>query len=170
MEILFQNRYVRSKDQIKEFYRYYFFRRPVAILFFIVAALSLACALFSQAYFYFGFIAALIAYVIGLNIFGYHRSVKLEIERDVEAHGKEIEVEMTVTEENIQTTASTGAVTTLEYHQIKNTVRLKTMTVLFTKARLIYIFPNDTFTVGDKDAFSAFLTKKLVEINASKKA
>ena len=52
MEILFQNRYVRSKDQVKEFYRYYFFRRPVAILFFIVAALSLACALFSQAYFY----------------------------------------------------------------------------------------------------------------------
>ena len=107
-------------------------------------------------------VAAPLFWVLQLVL--YFRQVNLLIKRDHELHGKDIEVEVIVTDTFIQNTASTGSVNKIEYEKIKGAVQTKNLIILRSKANLLYIFRKDTFEVGTKDDFIVFLKAKGIKV------
>ena len=90
----------------------------------------------------------------------YFHQVNTMVKREREIHGEQLEVQILVTGDDIQNTASNGAVNRLEYGNIRTAVRTKKLILLLTKANLIYIFRKNTFTLGTEDEFIGFLRKK----------
>ena len=86
------------------------------------------------------------------------------IKRDNEVYGKEIKVETIVTDSFIQITASTEAVSQIEYHKFKGAFQTKNLVVLRSKARLLYIFDKNTFEVGTVEEFISFLKTKGIKV------
>lgn len=166
MEILFENSYVRNKELAKEIYRYYYFQRKWLVVCYALLLLSflgnILISIFEKTYNWCVFIFVPLFFVF--QFYCYFRQVNTMVKRDNEVHGKEISVETIVTSEYVHNTASTGAVNKLEYDKIRNAVQTKNLILLRSKANLIYIFRNDTFTKGNKEDFICFLNAKGVKI------
>ena len=94
----------------------------------------------------------------------YHFQVKTVIARDLETHGKAVGVEITVTDEFIESKASTGAVCKLDYGNIRVAVQTKNLIILRTRANLLYNFKKDSFTVGRAEEFLLFLKSKGIKV------
>lgn len=166
MEILFENCYVRNRALAKEIYRYYYFRRKVVVacnaLLLLSFLINLLILIFEHTCNWGIFI--FVPLFLVFQIYCYYRQVNLMVKRDDEVHGKEVSVKTIVTNDYIQSTASTGAVIDLKYDKIKNSVQTKNLILLRTRTNLFYIFRKDTFTKGSKDDFIAFLTGKGIKV------
>ena len=166
MEILFENSHTRNKELAKEIYFYYYFQRQWLVVGYIFIALSflvnLLIAIFDTAANY--SILVLVPLFFLLQWYRYCRHVNIMVNRDQEAHGKEISIETVITNENIQCRDSAGGVSKLEYDKIKNVVQTKNLILLLSKANLMYIFRNDAFTKGNKEDFLLFLKGKGIKI------
>lgn len=166
MEVLFKNRYVSNKEVVKEIYRYYNFQRKRIIAFDILFALSflvnIILLICGQAFNWSSIIIAPLFFFFQFYVF--FRQVNIIAKRDKEICEKEIEVEMTATEEFIQTASSTGSVYKLEYSNIRSVVQTKNLILLFSKANLVYIFKKNGFTEGTKEEFIEFLRSKGIKV------
>lgn len=167
METLFENSYVRNKELAKEIYRYFYFQRKVIVVCHVLLLLSflvnLLTAILGETYSLYVFIFAPL--LILFRIYCYFSQVNAMVKRDQEVHGGEITVQTLVTDEYIQQTASTGSVNKLEYGKIRKAIQTKNLIILRTKANLFYIFRKDTFTLGTKDGFIAFLREKGIKVS-----
>ena len=166
MEILFKNSYTRNRELAKEIYRFYYFQRKLLVFTYFLLAFSFLANIVC--------VAVGISYNIGILIFVplfvaiqfycYFHQVNIMVKRDNEVHGKEINVETTVTDSYIQNVASTGSVYQIGYDDIKNAVQTKNLILLRSKSNLIYIFDKNTFDIGTKEEFLLFLTSKGIKV------
>ena len=96
--------------------------------------------------------------------FMYRKNVVTMIKRDQEIHGKEIEVNLTVTEELIKQSQSTGSEFQLNYRDIKRAIKTKKYIYLWSKTNMLYSLKLDSFSVGTADDFLIFLRNKGIKV------
>ncbi|MBQ9112009.1 MAG: YcxB family protein [Clostridia bacterium] len=167
METLFENRYIRTPEIIKEIYRHYYFKRPLIIVFDILFAISfisnLLCLIIENTCTVSTFFVLPVFFLF--QVIMYMKTTKTVLKRDTEVNGgKLMEAVTVVTHECVQSTASTGGVSRILFTQIKNTIKTKNLILLCTDAKMIYILPKSAFTKGTSDEFIAFMKSKGVKI------
>ena len=162
MEGLFENRYIRDKKTIKMICNYIHLGRRIQIMLSAVMCALFACALVSGLLGYswnrFALIAVPLYFVYKL-IF-YFVQVKRMLQRDQEMFGGEAFVETYVTEEGIHSFSSGETKLTVSYEHIRFVDQTRKMILVFTKAKLIYILPKESFTKGTAEECLAFLRTK----------
>lgn len=153
----------------KDTYRYFYFRRPFAIflnvffvLYFILGVLyfilDISGLIVTTSMYWLWIAISLIWYV--LLLFRYNINVKTVILRDLEIHGKPIEVTASVTDEVIRYKQSTGSELQLNYIDIKKVIQTKQYIYLRSKTNLLYPFKKDSFSIGNEKEFITFLRNK----------
>ena len=167
MDILFENEYTRDKKWAKDIYGYLNFRRPLHISFYIIFGLFISYHLFS--FFMYGNSVSLAYLIIPAFWFAfvvllYFKNIRITLQRDVEIHGKPVEVTVFVTDEIITQKHSTGSELYLNYYDIKKVVVTNKYIYLFSKANLVYTFKKDAFSIGDSIGFLKFLKTKGIKI------
>lgn len=163
MDTLFENRYVRNKEIIKAMCLYLFFRRKIQIF-----LQAIMCALFVGAlvslilgYTYNWFALIAVPLYFAYKIYLYFAQVRRMMQRDQEMFGDAAVVESVVTEEGIQTSSSGGAQMTLSFDKFHSVDHTKKLILVYTKAKLIYVLPKDSFTKGSAEACLLFLKSKV---------
>lgn len=162
MQILFENKYTRDKELARDLYGYMYFRRPIMIVLDIMFALCLLIGIYNSI------MAGVVNWVYilwpivyyAIAVWLYSMNVRAVIKRDLESHGKPVEEIVTVSEDKIRLSQSTGAEYHLNYCDIKKVVQTKKYIYLLSKAKLIYSVKRDAFTIGDAATFLAFLKTK----------
>lgn len=166
MEILFENSYVRDEQMLKEIYKYLFFKRKSMVISYIILFLcflvNLLMALFDGIFNY--YILVFVPLLLAFRFFNYIYQVNIVLKRDAEMHDNEIAIEVIVTNEFVQNTASNGSVSKLEYDKIKRVTQTKNYILLLSKAKLIYIFKKDCFTKGTPENLMVFLKNKGIKV------
>ena len=92
--------------------------------------------------------------------FVYFRNVSLVLKRDIELHGKPIEVTVSVTDKSIVMTQTTGSEYTLNFSDVKKTICTKKYICLWSKTNMLYPIKKDGFTTGNYEEFVSFLKNK----------
>lgn len=167
MDSLFECGYVRTPEMEREFYRYWFFGRPVMIVLYSLMLLSFLINVL-HLIFYFNpneitIVLFWIPIFFGMMYWLYRKTVATARKRDLEvANGKNIEVKIAVTPEKIIQNVSTGAMNELPLSSIKKAVVLKTQIVLISEAKILYTFRKDSFTKGTAEDFVFFLTQRRI--------
>lgn len=168
MDILFENSFIRTKELLKEIYRYFYFKRPINIIFeVILGLLFLGSIIFKIIYPYYNNVALIAAPIfIFWQFYFYFKSVNTMVKRDNEINGgNPIRIDTVVTDEFIQTTSSMGTVSKTPYSNMRYAVQTKNCIILRSKANLLYVFGKDTFSKGTPDEFLSFLRQKGFKIN-----
>ena len=104
METLFENKYTQDKEWAKDLYSYLYFRRPSIIVLDVLFATYLILGIYNSITtgsvdWY--FISIPIVYYASI-VFMYCRNVDIAIKRDLELHGKVIEITVTAAEDIIK--------------------------------------------------------------------
>ena len=161
MDILFENNYTRTLEITKELYRYWYFKRPVLVIFDILFILFLVFNIAKYLMYHYSYNLIVLIYVPLLQFYLYHRAAKTVIKRDNEINnGAAMDIKTIATEQFIQSTSSTGSVNKIPYFKIKKVIQTKNLILLCSEAKFIYIFPKTTFTKGTSDEFVVFLRQK----------
>ena len=172
--ILFENKFKRGREAMKEIYYRYFMCGPVTIAIYIVLALYLVSFIIAafvsvEAVKQAAVPLAMLIFAALLMQFRYRQSVKLAVERDNEISGGEgLDVNITVTEDGFTNISEEGQ-STIGFDRVKSAFVTKNYIAVLTKAKLIYILKKDSFTVGDFDGFVAFLQAKGIKVKGKKK-
>ena len=172
METLFKNEYTRDRSLVKEVYRYFYFKRKIYIFVYALLGadflLALYLAIFQKQNVYGLLIGTPILMLLPSIL--YFVQVKTVIARDLETHGKAVSVALSVTDEFIESKASTGSVYKLDYSSIRVVLQTKTLILLRSRANLVYIFKKDSFTVGRAEDLLLFLKSKGVRVRGKIRA
>ena len=168
MEKLFVNCYEKDRAVMKEFYRYFFFLRPLNVVAYVLLGIAFVFALVllilgigvQVAVFTLGFVP----FWVGLRVVSYVSTVNAAVKRNQELFGETVNAELYVTEEGIEDMAPTGALTKMDYSVFKQAYRTKNLLLLRTKTKLVMIFRRDSFTVGTEADFVQFLQGKGIQI------
>jgi hypothetical protein len=158
MDILFENRYTRTKEIMREYCGYMFFLRPSMVIcdcllvFFVVASILLGGS---------PGIALVLVLTAAAQLILYFYTPNAMEKRDAEAaSGGTITVEAAATDDLLLFRVSNGAEQELPYVKMKKVAQTKRLILIYTEAKLCYILPKDTFTKGTAEAFLAFLKEK----------
>jgi len=162
MEILFENKYTRDKEWAKDIYSYISFRRPIIIvidiLFALYAIIGIYNSIVTHSIDWYHILVPIIWCIFVVLI--YVRNVKTVIKRDLELHGRAVEVTVIVTDDIIKQLQSTGSEFQLNYCDIKKVVQTKKYIYLWSKTNMLYSFKKDSFIRGNLEEFLCFLEKK----------
>lgn len=166
---LFENKFVREKETIKEIYKHWFFGRPVMICVYVllcVYALSISLGLIfdpaNAGEFLVPFVLLIFTGI--LMLISYHSQVKTMNLRDEElSGGRELLCEISVTEGEIVHSVLENR-QSVSMASIKYAFITKNYVVVVSKAQMMYILKKDSFTVGDAEGFISFLRGKGVKI------
>ncbi len=163
MEGLYENRYVRDKKTIKLICRYLQFGRKIQIVLQAILCTVFLCALVSAilGYEYNQFALIAVPLYFMYKLIAYHSQVKHMLRRDQEMFGGEAFVETYVTDEGIHSFSSGETKLLVSYDHVRSVNQTKKMILVFTKAKLIYILPKDSFTKGTAEECLAFLREKI---------
>ena len=166
VEILFKNSFVRNKEVLKEVYRYYYFQRWYIILCFVLLGISFIINVFCLIFYGVGAwsIIILVPLFVLFSIIRYFRQINTIVKREKETTGEETAVEIIVTDNYMQGTASSGSVIKPEYSAFKNGHQTKNLILLRSKANLVYVFRKDSFTLGTAPEFIEFLKGKGIKV------
>lgn len=172
-ETLFENRFVRDEATAKEVYGYYFFKRPLMIALYVIIAINALAHIltlilgFSEVKdVYLPFI--LLAFILAMMFVAYRSQVKALVSRDDEsAGGEEFFNELRVTDSEISITSPVGS-QSIGIDKLKYAFVTRNYICVVTKARLMYIFKKDSFTIGDSYGFIAFLREKGIKVRGKK--
>ena len=166
MEILFKNNYIRDKAVLKEVYQYYFSKLKrfivcysILILLFFVRLVRLILG-----YTYNYDMLIYVPLVFAFFVFYYFQLVNISLKRDKENYGQNVCIETIVTDEYVQREILSGNACKIAFDAIKRADQTKHFIVLFTKARQLYIFKKDSFSIGDKEQFISFLKAKGITV------
>ena len=166
-EPLFKNSFVRDEQAIKEAFKNYYFKSkafkviywlyPIALLLSLRSFILDGSSSFSFWLVY-GIVFAILISVI------YKREVKTAIMRDKElGNGKEMLMDLTVYDDRIELLALENK-QTLYFADAKAAFNGKDYINIITKAKYIYTFKKDSFTLGTSDEFLEFLKSKGIKI------
>ena len=166
METLFENSYIKNREWAKDVFGYINFRRPLIIAFdiyfFLGVVLDIVDIIVNKNINVYLFILPIVW--IFLQVFIYVKNVNVTLKRDLEMHGKPIEVTVIVTDENITMVQSTGSEIHLNYADVKKAFQTKKYIYLQTKTNLLCSFKKDGFSFGNKEEFLIFLKNKGIRI------
>ena len=166
---LFKNEFVRDKNTAKEIHGYWFFKRPLMIVIYALfgvytALILLTSILFPEISADFSIVSLMVLAYLALLIIPYRMNVNAMVKRDEElAKGREFLCEISVTDTEIIHTALENN-QSIGFESISHAFITKSYVAVVSKARIIYIFKKDGFTVGDCDGFVAFLKEKGIKI------
>lgn len=166
MEPLFENVYVRDEKVLKEYLGWMLMRRPIDYFLYIVAGVYFveSVVMWFWLEYFNPFIWILLAVVAALKVIGWHRSVKLTLQRDLELNGGEpVQLEIAVTEDAIRAQTRQDAPEIL-FSSIKKVTQTKNLIILISKARLAFVLTRDGFTRGTADEFLKFLRDKGLKV------
>ncbi len=167
-EPLFKNSFVRDKNVLKAIYKNHYFKSPLFILFCVAYSMSIFSMTVTMRPFY-SWSEISIYYVIwlflgilffSLLLFRYRQSVKISAMRDRElSNGRDFLVELNVFDDRIELIHFENK-QTLHYADVKYASNLKEYINIITKAKYVYTFKKDSFTLGTSDEFIDFLKEK----------
>lgn len=171
-EVLFVNEYTRTKNTLKEAYKYWYFRRPLGIIGYAIAVFDALLYLFLWANeFYVDPTMVILLLVLAAMLpVIYVVQVNAALAKDNQiTHGRPVELCLSVTSDKIYIGKAEGDYY-LDFSQISYAYDTKGYVVLVTKkTRMLLIFAKDGFTTGDLDGFRAFLAEKSIKIKGQKK-
>ena len=167
METLFENRYVRTKEHVKEMYRYILFTGPSALMAYILTVVLLAINIALMAvendgdYFFNFLILAVIVMFPVTRVVNYIKIVNFTLDRDMELNnGSPAYLSLDVYDDVFNFTSTSGTRTDVSFLQLKIVRCTKNLILLSTDANICYVFPKDTFTKGSAIGFMEFLKSK----------
>lgn len=166
MEVLFENKHTRTKELAKKLYGYILFTRKQAMIanicMIILFVLYIVAYAFLKTPLYLWCSIIMGVFFILFKVFAYFISIKNLIKRDAETNGgNPLEISIKVTDEYIEHSTSSGSVGKLEYRSIKSIIKTKDMIFIMSKAKLVFVLPVHTFTVGTADGFVSFIKGKI---------
>ena len=162
-EALFENTHTRGKAFFKEFYTYYFFKRPIFVILYIIIACSFAINLI-------GFLLAdsdsLVGVIVPVLYFLFvpgvsALNIRMATAREEEnGNGSEIVYHVKVTDTTVGYSTSLGTQYEMELSKIKKVYTTKNYILLQTPTKQVYPIKKDGFTKGTYTEFCAFLQSK----------
>lgn len=166
MDVLFQNKYTRTEDWIKECNRYALFRTPLMMVVHVLSALMIGNGLYELFFLRVigvpAFASPILFYTVILLL--YFRMNALSKKRNKEMYGDRFEVVTEVTEDGITQTLSNGAQYVIPYTSIKRCAQTAHYLLLISDAKIIYALRKGGFTIGSDEEFFVFLSSKGVKI------
>ena len=166
MDVLFQNKYTRTEDWIKECNRYALFRTPLMMVVHILSALMIGNGLYELFFLRIigvpAFASPILFYTVILLL--YFRMNALTKKRNKEMYGDRFEVISDITEESITQTLSNGATFVIPYTSIKRCAQTAHYLLLISDAKIIYALRKGGFTIGSDEEFLVFLRSKGVKV------
>ena len=171
-DIRFENEYLRTKDTLKEAYRYWYFRRPIAIAIYAVAAFNILLNI--------GLLIMelpvspvnifLVIFISALYPLLYFIQVNSAAKKDSQiCHGQEMRACITVTADRFYPNRADGDIY-IDFSSVNYAYETKNYIILVMKStRLMLIFHKNGFTVGDFDGFVAFLRERGIKIKGKLK-
>lgn len=166
MEPLFVNVSVRDEAMMKEYLRKTILLRPFVLFVYALAAYLLLDSLFFWIFYeyfsakslFFGVFLPLMYYFI------YRRSLKLTLERDLEANGGEpVTIEVSVAESSFFVRAKADA-PEIAFSSVKKVTQTKNLIIVITKAKQAIILKKDGFTKGTAPELLQFLRDKGLKV------
>ena len=163
MEPKFENRYIRTEEMIKEWYKAFFFKRPIFIviscffvLSFIVVIVSYLIPYWTSQYAGLYVIFGPVFWII--TVLRYKKTLKIYAMRDEEiSSGKPIEISLSVFDDRIDVCHETlGNKVPYDLSIVKRVMETKNLISLVTKSNLIIVFKKDGFTKGTAEEFMEF--------------
>ena len=164
VETLFENKCVRDREWAKDCYGYIYFRRPVAIVFEVLAALYLVWNVYDVLAN--GMINMFIIFPffwVAMTTLLYRKNTTLTLKRDLEMHGRAVEIVTTVTNKDIAISLTTGALYRVSIADIKKVTETKKYIYLWSKTNVLYPFKKTGFSVGNGEELRIFLRNKGVK-------
>ena len=142
METLFENSYIKNREWAKDVFGYINFRRPLIIVFdiyfFLCIVLGIVDIIVDKNINVYLFILPI--FWIFLQVFIYFKNVNVTLKRDLETHGKPVEVTVIVTDENITTVQSTGSEIHLNYADVKKSISNEEIHIFANKSQFALFF------------------------------
>ena len=162
-----ENRYVSTKEHVKEMYAYSQLKNPISI--FLMASLAvlwvieLALCIWLQQFPVYSVVFLIAApIVIGLWVFSYFKAVKLHIKREQELYGGAREIVVTADDDTFNFCPGGENRKSLYYSQIKKVRRTKNLIIVISDANLMYVLRKDSFTQGNEEKFYDILGENRV--------
>lgn len=170
MELLFENRYVRSEQDLKAFYFKFYFSTKYLILDVLFAVFGLYKVLpgvINTSVWKIPFDASDLIWAIYIvilpivQLIAWKRTTRLTQKREAETlNGREPEIHVSVFEDEIHLGYVSIGESILPYTKVKKIRQTKDLIILQSGARLGYILRKDAFTVGTYPEFKVFLRRK----------
>ncbi len=158
MNVLFINRFYRTKEDSKELFRYLYFGRTSQIIFYTLFAilflLNLFSVIFRNTSSFFLFFAPLYC---GLQYFIYKRSVSVSVNRDLENFGGAPFIHAEVTQDALTYYANGGRPIVLPFTQVKHAIHTTNLICLWSKSNQLYMLRKDSFGAPGFQEFLHFL-------------
>lgn len=167
-EPLFELRYERSAEHIKEAYQFLYFKTPVAIAILCMNVLLILICPVEAIWFrdrFFLVFAILALVLLGKRIWNYYRSLRMAAQRDQELiiDGTQ-ERNLLIYEDRLSIRNFAGnAETALE--NFKRIYRTRHLIIMQTKGRLMYLLPTDAFIKGTAEECVRFFAAKGVKVS-----
>ena len=169
MELRFENEFVRDESTAKEIYGYWYFKKPLMIAVYVALGFYfLSCILglildFESTKESMPILAMIVFFAVFIFI-SYRSQVRAMIQRDKEMSGGEpLCCKISVSDEVMTLTALESS-SPISLGNLKSAFMTENYIVVLTKARLMFIFKKDSFTLGDTESFVAFLKEKDVKV------
>jgi hypothetical protein len=170
METLFENRYVRTKEHIKEMYRYILFVGSGAImshiLTLILIAINVALIVTDKSMSSFSYIVlfAIVSFPL-MRVINYFRAVNFTVNKDLELNnGGQAYISLDVREDIFTFSSTSGSRSDVSYMELRAVKQTKNLILLSTDTNICYVFPKDAFTKGSATGFKEFLKSKGFDI------
>lgn len=165
MENCFVNAYVRDRERVRDYCRWYFYSRRLIcvlrILFIVCFVLSSVTGFLSKDYSH-GIGCLVVVVLVELFQFiNYSRSIKLQLRRDAEGnHGQPLQIIVMIQGDMLRVEDADGQGYEVSLSQMKWARQTKKMVLIRTKAKALYVLFNDTFTQGTAEELIAYLRAK----------
>ena len=170
--LLFVNEYNRTKDTLKENYKYWYFRRPLAVALYAIVVFNLLMHMYFLLNEYYvdpinPFLSIIIAIIFAsLYFIQLNGTVKKDSQL---CHGSEMKVCVSVTDDRLYP-GETDRDFYLDIFNVRYAFETKNyITLVMKSTRMMLILHKDGFTIGDLDGFRAFLKEKKIKIRGQKK-
>ena len=166
METLFENRYVRTKEHIKDMYRYILFVGSGAIashiLTLVLVAINVAIIVTDKSMSSYSYIVIFVIITFPLmRVVNYVRAVNFTVNKDMELNnGGMAYISLDVREDIFTFTSTSGSRSDVSYMELRAVKQTKNLILLSTDTNICYVFPKDSFTKGSAIGFKEFLKSK----------
>lgn len=167
-EPLFKNSFMRDEKALKALYKNHYFKSKLMKVLGAIYLVLLVNSLISLVlYWYSEFFGFLVLYgmIFGIiMLIKYKQEIKLNLQRDKELAGeREPIITQTVFEDRIEHEFC-GITQSLDYSNVAYVADLKEYINIITKAKYVYIFKKDSFTLGNAEGFIDFLKSKGIKV------
>lgn len=166
MEPIFKNTLSYTKEYYKEYYKYMCFKRPGIIIIDIILGINFVISILAIMFPKLMLLninkaisnISTVSILILCQIYVFINNKNTQYNRDLEKNnGNLIEVEVLITEEDINVSTNYDESINIKLGNIKKVIRTKNYYILETKEKLRIILKRDGFVKGNVKQFEQFL-------------